>query len=150
MADITDERGVSTLVGYTLNIALSVLLIGGLLVAGTGVVTHQRERVIQEELEVVGRQLTTDLMATDRLARASDGGTVRLTSRHPRTVADTNYRVRVRDAAAGGKIVLSTSDPAVSVTVPFRNITTVVPGTWRGGTVTIRYNGSVIRMEGGG
>lgn len=150
MADITDERGVSTLVGYTLNVALSVLLIGGLVVAGSGVVTQQRERVIREELEVVGRQLSTDLMAADRLARASDGGTVRLTSRHPRTVADTSYRVRVRDTAAGGELVLSTRDPAVSVAIPFRNVTTVVPGTWRGGTVTIRYNGSVIRMEGGG
>lgn len=158
MADLTGDRAgshpagdraVSTAVGYTLNVALATILVAGLLTGLSGVVTDQRERVLRQGLEVAGQHLAADLMSVDRLARASDGGRVRLTTRFPDEMAGTAYRIRLRATGEGGEVVVSTADPDVSVAVPFENRTSFATTTVGGGPVTVRFDGSTIRMEGG-
>jgi hypothetical protein len=149
MADVRHDRGVSTVLGYTLNVAVALLLVGGLVTGVAGVVDRQREHVVREELGVVGQRLVADLATADRLARTADGGRVRLATPLPRRVAGQPYRIRLRDTATGGTVVLTTDQPSVSVSVEFRAQTVVTDSTQRGGAVAIRYDGSTIRLGDG-
>jgi hypothetical protein len=144
-----NDRGVSTVSGYTLNVAVALLLTGGLLVGVAGTVDRQREHVLRKELEVVGQRLAADLTSVDRLARASDGGRVRLAATLPRRVAGRPYRIRLRDTADGGAAVLTTAEPAVSVRITFEAAVPVTATSQRGGPVTVRYDGSSIRLGDG-
>ncbi|MFB6204946.1 MAG: hypothetical protein ABEJ05_00235 [Haloglomus sp.] len=145
-ADSTADRSVSTVSGYVLHVVIALLLVGSLVAGVAGTVTQQREHVAREELEVIGQQLAADVQSVDRLARVSDGGTVRLTATLPRRVAGIPYRIRLRDTATGGTLVLTTTEPAVVVRVSFRTAISVTPSTQRGGPVTVGYDGSTIRL----
>lgn len=131
-----DSRAVSTHVGYTLSLALTAVLISGLLIAAGGVVESRQEQAIRSELVVVGERIAADLMAADRLVVA--GGTeVRLTVSLPEEVAGTGYRITLNRSPPTPQIVLTSGDPAVTVTVPFETTTPVVAGTVRSGDVQV-------------
>lgn len=138
MADV--NRGVSTAVGYVLNLAVATLLVTALLTAAGGFVDDQHDRVVRSELRVIGERIAADLATADRLARASDGGTVRVTIDLPPRVAGTPYRIRVDGASE--QIVLSTRNPTMTVRIPFESETGVESVTHDGGRVIVVYDGS--------
>lgn len=116
-------RAVSTTIGYTLTLVVTTLLATGLLVAGGDLVDDQRERTVRTGLEVVGEQVAAELAAADRLARTTDPGNAQTRRDLPETIAGTGYTIDVKLNGANERyLVLSTTDPDVSVGV---NVTTV-------------------------
>ena len=83
-----DERAASTTLAYVLALAISSLLVSGLLLAGGSFVEGERERVTADELEVLGGQLAEGYHDADRLA-ATDGA------------ENARVRVPLTDRAAG-------------------------------------------------
>lgn len=144
MAGLSRDRGVATPTGYALNVVVALLLVGGLIAGVSGTVAEGRETVARTELEVIGQRLAADLSAVDRLARVSDGGTIRLGVSLPGRVAGLPYRVRLD--AAGDRLVLATTDLTVTVTIPLETTTPLEASTQRGGAVSVRYDGSAIRL----
>jgi hypothetical protein len=144
VAGLSRDRGVATPTGYALNVVVALLLVGGLVAGVAGTVAEGRETVAETELEVVGQRLAADLSAVDRLARVSDGGTVRLGVSLPRRVAGLSYRLRLQPADK--RLVLATTDPAVTVTIPLETTTPLEASTQRGGPASVRYDGSTIRL----
>ena len=67
MADV--DRGVSTILGYSLNLVVATLVVKGVLIAAGSLVESQRDQAARAELNVVGERLVADLETADRLAQ---------------------------------------------------------------------------------
>ena len=141
------DRGVSTVVGYTLTIGISALLIVGLLVGMGGFVADQRQSTIRDGMEVLGQQLAADLSAADRMVRVG-GEEVRVQRELPSNLVGTSYRIRVRDGADGAtELVFRTEDPPVRVRVTVRTETDIEPTDVGGGDVVVVYDPAHDRLE---
>lgn len=139
MSDVSDERGVSTVVGFVLTLAITSLLVVGLLVATSGFVDSQRQSTVRDELEVLGQQVAADVAAADRLVRAG-GSTVAIDRPLPDDVTGVSYQISV-DGGTPLTITLSTSNPDISVDVTVRTVTDVAGGTTlNGGDVEVVYD----------
>lgn len=138
---VDSDRGVSTILGYTLNLAVATILVTGLLVAAGGYVEGQQERAIRTELDVIGSRVAGDIGAADRLVRTGGDTTVELEVSTPTRTTGVTYTIDV-NTTGSNTITLSTTDPAVSVTVPFRTNTPVESDSVSGGTFTLRYDPS--------
>ena len=142
-----DDRGASTTLGYVLTLAITAVLVSGLLIAVGTFVSGQNERVTQSELDVVGQRLASDVEAADRLAEAAGGGpnaTVVVRSRLPETVAGRTYRVAVDES---GELVLSAGDPDVSVAVRVVTDYPLSNATLGGGPVRITFEGGRLEVS---
>ncbi|GGN96766.1 DUF7266 family protein [Haloarcula pellucida] len=132
------NRAVSTTLSYTLTLSISALLITGLLVAGTDYVNDRREQVVREELTIIGHQVASDLSRADRLVRAGQSPTVRMNQTFPDRVSGSSYDVAVENQET---LVLTSTDPEVSVTVSLEVKTDLRSGsTADGGVVQIWYD----------
>lgn len=136
-----DERGVSTTLGYILNLTVATLVITGLLVASGGIVADQREQTIRSELRVIGQQLAADLVAADELAAtAASGDTVQIKRQLPQNVAGRTYSIEVVNPGGGQPYLrLSATNSDVTVEIPLTVETPVAESSVNGQRVVIRY-----------
>ncbi|MGB9963530.1 DUF7266 family protein [Halobacterium hubeiense] len=150
MADVGpfggDDRGVSTALGYVLNVGVAAILVTMLLFSAGSLVETQRDRAVETELRVVGERVAADLAAADRLARASDGGSVRYAVDAPGSVAGFRYDVAINESGSGN-VVLDADRSDVTVTVEFRTETPVEGGTVSGGDFVVTYDGGELEVE---
>lgn len=144
------DRAVSITVGYALNLMIATLLLSGLFIAGGSLVQSERERAIENELDVAGQQIAADLMTADRLVKSADDPgtvTVEIDVSLPNQVAGSSYTIELR--VDDGEIVLESTRPAVEVTVPF--VITAENGlsdeTLSGGDITIRWSDGSLEVE---
>lgn len=138
-----DERAVSTVLGYSLALGITMLLISGLLISMGGLVDNQRERSVRSGLEVIGQKLAADVTAADRLVVAGSIGSLQASVTHdlPETVAGSTYTVRLRPTGSDPELVLATRNPDVTVTVTMATTTSVSTSSAGGGTIRVRYDG---------
>ncbi|MXR20388.1 DUF7266 family protein [Halobacterium bonnevillei] len=141
-----DDRGVSTTLGYVLNLGVAAILVTTLLLAAGTMVDDQRDRAVDTELRVVSERVAADLAAADRLARASDGGTVRYQIRAPRTVTGTTYDVRVNESGTD-TVVLVGDRSGVSVSVEFHADLRVNATTEGSGDLVVVYDSDTGTLE---
>ncbi|WP_143416408.1 hypothetical protein ABSL23_09075 [Halobacterium sp. NMX12-1] len=149
MADVSlrrDDRGVSTALGYVLNIGVAAILVTMLLFSAGSLVETQRDRAVETELRVVGDRVAADLAAADTLARASDGGSVRYAVEAPPRVAGVAYDVRVNESG-NDTVVLDADRSDVTVTVEFQTETPVENATVSGGDFAVGYDGDQLEVE---
>ncbi|MFC6785376.1 DUF7266 family protein [Halobaculum halobium] len=139
------DRATATTLSYVLTLGITALLISGLLVAAGGAVEQQREDTTREALEVVGQQLSSRLMAADRLVGAG-GSEVAVRGSYPETVAGTTYSVAVRSGSPT-TIELTATGTRVSVTVAAATRTPVADATVSGGDVTVVYAGGQLEVR---
>ncbi|WP_435195406.1 DUF7266 family protein [Natronomonas sp. EA1] len=142
-----DDRAVSTTVSYALTLAITGILISGLLVAGAGFVDDQRERASATELNVIGQRLAADVGAADRLALAT-GGAVTMNRTLTDTVVGSGYRIDVERVGESNTYELTTvsQSPEVSSTVRLYAESPVLGGPVPGGRVTVASN-DVLRQK---
>lgn len=139
MSDVTDDRGVSTVLGFVLTLGITSLLVIGLLVGTSGFVDGQRQSTIRDEMQVLGQQVAADIAAADRLVRAG-GDTVAIDRPLPSDVTGLSYQMTI-DAGPPVTITLATSNPDVSVEVTVRTVTDVAGGTTlNGGDIEVVYD----------
>lgn len=140
------DRAVSVTVNYVMAITIATLLLSGLAVSAGGLIESQSERAIESELEVLGQQLAADVESADRLATVAGGANaeVRIETRLPTRVAGTGYDITVTES----ELVLRSTDPAISVTVPVTVTNELAEGrTVRGGDVVIEWSTGTDRLE---
>ena len=128
------DRAVSVTVNYVLSLAITTLLVGGLLFAAGDVVGDRRDAVVRGELSVVGERVVAGLATADRLAQ-SGADTVALDVEAPDRVANQGYTIGVNGTA--GSLRLATEEPAVRVSIPLGNRTPVADSTVQGGDVRV-------------
>lgn len=140
---IGDDRAASPVFAYTLTLGVTALLITGLIVSAGGYVDTQRERAIENQLQVVGQQISADIAAADRLARTDGDPEVGITRDLPDTIVGSTYRVHVRQDGPPPTeyyLLLESTDLDVSVTVGIATLTTVEGTSFGGGEIEIVYN----------
>ena len=149
----TDARGVTVPMNYSLMLAV-VAVLAGVLVAGTGAyVDDQQDRSVRAGLEVVGHRIAADLGTADRLATALEGdGAVELQTDLPATVGGTTYRVDLVLVSSGPDadrydVVLTGTDPSVTVSVPVRTRRPVAASGLAGGAVRVTYDEATDTLE---
>ena len=136
------ERSTTTTLGYTLTLAISTLLVTGLIVTGSNFVQDQREIVVENELEVVGEQVAGQLEQADRLlAASSDPQAVRINESAPETVSGATYDV-ILEPGSPAELELRTRNPDVTVTLEVGLTSDVVDSSAGGGTVVVRCSSS--------
>lgn len=112
------ERATSTALGYTLTLAISTLLVTGLVLSGSTFVETQRELVIRNELEVIGEQVAGQLEQADRLVSAGvTPDNVRINQTIPDKVAGKSYDVVLEEGSPESTLELTTDNPDVSVSL---------------------------------
>jgi len=153
VSHVTDERAVSSTLSYTLTLAITAILITGLLTAGGAFVSDQRETVVRSELRTVGQQMAADIERADRLVRAADTSgatTVRITDQYPDRLAGTTYSTELVSNAPGPakqELVLEAVDPDVRVTVSMYLQSDVGNSNAGSGAMAVRYTGSELVIE---
>lgn len=145
----TDERGVSSVFGYTLTLGIGTLLIVGLVMAAGGHVDDQRERVTETELQVIGAHVSADIAAADRMHRTDGTTEVNVSRSLQNTVVGSPYRMHVRDNESTQRdgptryyLELEAVDGDVTVVVGIATLTPLEETTVDGGDVEVFYDDS--------
>jgi len=139
------DRATATTLSYVLTLGITALLISGLLVAAGGAVESQREDTTREAMEVVGQQLSSRLMAADRLV-AAGGSEVSVRGTYPETIAGSTYSIAV-EPGSPATIELTATGTRVSVTVAAPTRTPVAETTLSGGDVEVVYAGGQLEVR---
>ena len=145
-----DDRAVSTAMSYALSLTIVTLLVTGVFAGMTDFVDDQRERAIRSELRVLGNRVAADVGAVDRLVIADAGATaIEIGIDLPTAVASRSYRIEISDLGANRPYALnlSTSDPAVSVTVLLKVETTLTENEVSGGDLVVVYDGTAMEVR---
>lgn len=147
-----DRRAVSTTLNYVLTLTIATLLVSGLLIAVSGYVADQRDQTVRNELKVIGQQLAGDMARADRMARTTRGSgpvVVSINRDLPNTVVGTTYGVEVVTGPPTDPpyLVLSTTDPSVSVQVELANQTVIADTAFGGGSIQIAYDAANDELE---
>lgn len=137
------DRGVSTVVTWSLTLLITTILVAGLVVATGGQIEDRASSVTETELEVVGQQVAADIQIADRLARGGDTVVVR-TSLPDRTAVG-GYRVAVRTSGTAVSVVLESGD--VSVSVPVANRTAVRESSVTGGDLRVVLDDGALEVR---
>jgi len=148
------DRGVSTVVGYTLTLAIVAVLASTLVAGFAPFVTGQQADAAASTLRVYGNDIAGDLASADRLATtAGDNGTVVLRTDLPDSVGGSAYRVEVDQPGGPGapyRIRLRAAEFDASATVSVRTTTPVeLPGgavSLGGGPLGVRYDADADRL----
>lgn len=146
----SDDRGVSTAVGYVLALAITALLISGLIVAGGNFLDGQRDRVVRDQLNVLGERVASGVENADRMAGAADDSPVVFVRvALPSRAASTQYRIRVdnttgamaSDRPYAYDLVLEAvgSEAAIEQRVPIRTHHRMIERTVTSGDVVVGY-----------
>jgi hypothetical protein len=135
-----DERAVSITLNYVLAIAISAVLVTGLLIAGGNFVGDQQESVVRNELSVVGQRLAADLERVDRMVAAGDDvDAARINRSLPTAAVGERYDIEL-DASPEPELVLTADGADVSVSVTISNRTPLADSSVGSGSVAVVYD----------
>ncbi|MFP8955227.1 hypothetical protein ACLI4Y_00750 [Natrialbaceae archaeon A-CW3] len=146
------DRAVSIAITHVLTIAITTVLISGLLISAGSLLAGETDRSAQRSLETIGERFSGEISSVERLAADGEAETVNLTVEHPSMVASERYRVTLYDSTVCESddaplltgdtncMHLQTQSGGVDVYVP---VTADVESgsSVAGGTITIVYDG---------
>lgn len=122
----TDTRGAASQVVQVLTAGITALLISGLVLGAGTYLEGQQERATQEELNVVGERLATEL---SEIIAAADSGTdrINLTVNHVDDIAGEQYLVELTsDGGVCGQQPGTTPPSCLLLRVPSNDVQVVV------------------------
>lgn len=145
----SDYRGVSTTVSFVLAVAITAILVGGLLLGVGGLMEDQQDRTLDNELRILSERVATDLTTIEQAASTTDDRIV-VTKHAPRTLAGQTYTVQLVDDCqetyTDACVRLESGER--SHTVPIRLNSSVSPASVPGGTFWIVQDNSTITITG--
>ena len=150
------DRGVSIAITHVLTIAITTVLISGLLISAGALLEGERDRSADRSLETIGERLAGELSKVDSMA-TDDSANASMTVRHPARAASERYTVTLReDCGPDAPLLedgtsclhLSTQSGSVDVYVP---VTVDVNGESEvnGGAIKIVHEDGEITLERG-
>jgi hypothetical protein len=149
-----DRRGASTTLTHVLTLGLTVVLVSGLVIAGSSLSDSQRDRAARAGLSTVGERTVSELVRVDSLVGDGERDELTLRTQHAETIAGQTYVVELStDPAVCGSppcLVLETTDPAAELALDLAIETPVSQSSVAGGNFRIVYDGSTISLRGAG
>ena len=162
MSGASRDRGVSSPLGYILNLSIAAIVLVSLGTAGTVFFDANTDAAIEEDLAAYGNDLAGDIQSVDRLAAATPGGTADERAALADSVHASGYVVEVVNASDAGNVtgplqyatecqrqclVLATQDGDVRTTVNFVSATPVESSRFDGGPVLVRRPAGGARIQ---
>jgi hypothetical protein len=135
-----DTRATSITVTYTMTVAISAVLIMGLLVSAGGLVDRQRERLTQLQFEDIGTEVTSELVAVDQFVTASGEDSVSNRLTLPTHVAGNPYDLVLTTAGATATLSVAAGGGSTSLSFDLQPQSDVCPTAIDGGAILVRYN----------
>jgi len=151
------DRGVSSPLGYVLNLALAGVVLAGVGMMGMAFFDANSAAAAEGDLRAFGNDLAGDIQEVDRLART--GGLASERTALPERVRGEPYDIEVvnrSDAGTDGPhatacerqcLVLSTADGTVQAVVNVVTERRLESGRLEGGSVTTRYRDGSLTVE---
>lgn len=130
------DRAVSVTVNYVLTLAITTVLIAGLITGAAGLIDGTKAQTTRDGYEVAGNRVAAGIQAADRLAQ-SGPVEVSLTVDLPDRIAGTQYRIVVNNTSAPPKVTISGVSRDQSVSVAVTNQTGLVDGEVFGGDIRV-------------
>jgi len=147
------DRGVSIALSYVLVTSITVILVGGLIIAGSSFVEDQRDNVAEQELEVIGNQLAGNLEQVDRMVTADPGDdpdAAAVNETFPERVSGVSYTIELTTDGGEPQLELTAPQVDVSVEVGLAAKTDVEEGAFAtGGKVDAYYDGDKLVIADG-
>jgi len=141
-----DRRGVSITVSHVLTIAITAVLISGLIVTAAGALSGQRERAARSQLDTVGQRLAFEVEQVDSLASRGNGSDVQLEPDHTNWIVNSRYEVRLTDGSvceADTCLVVTAAELEARTVVGVDLSLPIEESTAPGGDVRIVYDGTL-------
>ena len=120
----SNDRSVSFVVNYVLVIAITAVLITGIIIAGGSFVEDQREQVIAGEMRIIGNHIAGNVEQVDRYARAGPTSEAYINQSFGTDVTGSTWSVELDERGDTSQVVVNSTRPEVSVRV---NATTQIP-----------------------
>ena len=148
-----DNRGVSIALNNVLSIAITTVLISGLIIATSGFMQSQRANAATDELSIIGQRTATDLVKMDQYVTQRSVPELVLETRLPSRVVGSSYLLSLSNETAvcgsGPCLVLTTVEPEEEVVIALDVSSPIEPSSVTGGTVRLVYDGSTLTIEEG-
>ncbi|MFP8889390.1 hypothetical protein ACLI4U_06425 [Natrialbaceae archaeon A-CW2] len=149
------DRGVSIAITHVLTIAITTVLISGLLISAGALLEGERDRSADRSLETIGERLAGELSKVDSMA-TDDDTTVNMTVNHPARAASERYTVTLRETCNEAPL-LENGTSCLHLTTQSGNVDVYVPVTVdvdgdsevHGGAIEIVHEDGDIRLERG-
>ena len=157
------NRGVSSPLGYVLNLSIAAIVLVSLGGAGAVFFDANTDTAVEEDLETYGNDLAGVIQSVDRLAAATPGQSVNERAALAGLVRGTEYTVEVINASDAGDttagavehagrcerrcLVLFTGDGTLHTTVNFVSATPVESTRFDGGPVVVRRPAGTDRIQ---
>jgi hypothetical protein len=93
------DRALSTAVTHSLTLAITTVLISGLLIGAGNVLDSQEQRAAQAQFNEIGGDLTAQLNTLDRLNETGDQVTVTVEPEYPALIAGQSWNLRIISSA---------------------------------------------------
>ena len=145
-----DHRGVSITVSHVLTIAITAVLISGLIIAASGALTGQRERAARSQLDTVGQRLAFEVEQVDSLVTRGDAANATLDTDHSDWIVNSPYEVTLTEDDCNGAatcLVLTVRGFDTRTVVGVDVSASIEESTAPGGDVRIVYDGE-LELEG--
>jgi hypothetical protein len=113
----SNDRSVSFVVNYVLVIAITAVLITGIIIAGGSFVEDQREQVIAGEMRIIGNHIAGNLEQVDRYARAGPTSEAYINQSFGTDVTGSTWSVELDERGDTSQVVVNSTRPEVSVRV---------------------------------
>lgn len=136
----SDTRGASITVTYTMTVAISAVLIMGLLVSAGGLVDRQRDRATQLQFEDIGTKVTSELVSVDQFVTATGDDSVSNRLTLPTHVAGNPYDLILETSGSAATLTVSSGGASSSVAFDLQPQADVCPTAVDGGAVLVRYD----------
>lgn len=150
-----DSRAVSVTITHVLTIAITTILISGLLIGTGTLLDSQKDRATFDEKSTIGDRLATEITSVSQSAERHPDDEVVVRTEHPRRLSGGQYFVHLYDdpdeCETWGHeqcLVLESGQTDSNVEVPFKLDGTDIDGTTvQGGDIWIHYDGDTVTLK---
>lgn len=135
-----DTRAVSAAVTQALTIAISTILIMGLLIGGSSFVNAKQEHTVRQGLQDIGSGVASDLVRLDQFNASGVPENVTFTSNYPDRVGGENYEIRLVPGPDVTTIYINSTSSNLGTQVRFANETGICASQVPGGQLSVVYD----------
>jgi len=144
-------------VTQVLTVAITTVLIAGLLIAGASVLDQQSASSGRNQLQVVGERIANDVQQANSLGETGENATVTIRTDRPERVSGLSYEVTLTDDGAYGEdcsraaclvLTIGDSDVTVVTELPIEGSVVTTDSTVSGGAIVVSYDDTITLEEG--
>lgn len=128
---MSQDRAVNIAITHGLTLAITTVLLSGLLIGAGNVLQSQEQRAIQAQFDEIGGDVTAQINSLDRLNETGQAINVTVQPSYPRQVAGTRWSLELTDDSEvydTDAVVLSSNSHDYTAEYPLNTTTAIAYG----------------------